>query len=502
MNERDFDEMLESVVPELPPDDIVHEVTPWRKSMNRILTGMALCTITLNFLALNDLLPTIGIILLLLGFRTLHGENGWFIGCWVLSLLRTICYFPAIMLNATIYRNAVYDTALGTTLRVVNPALQFLLIFCFWKAIKAVQEKMKTPVHAGSAVALLVWYTAFILLALVQYRGLILGIVMIVCYILIIRSLCHLSAEMEGSSYAVKTASVSISDRNLVKALVAVLAVGTVCGYLFFGSYNMDWQTEAAAQSTEITEVKDTLLALGYPEAALNDLSSEDILACKNALRVVSQEHDEPANDGREVIEVKGNTTYNSTVYDVQELHFTDVAIELPGEMPQWKIFHHFLWTVNPGFCGTESVQLWPAYRDSKGWAAAGDLTGRVLYDRDSTVYTAPFHSLAAQSYTSDSIFWGQQDVTDIFATFSLPRSGERQRGYVSYGIKETQAGWVVDAWVNYTHQKNRFQYPVLTAEENRKNSGWNDGYSFVTVQDALQFSITEGGIDLFSESN
>jgi hypothetical protein len=501
MNERDFDEMLESAVPELPPDDIVHEVTPWRKAMDRILTGMALCAITLNFLALDFLLPTIGMILLLLGFRTLRSENGWFKGCWILTLLRTICYFPAIILNATIYQSTVYDSCIGRVLHIVNPALQLLLILCLWRAIVTVQKKAGTPVHAGSAEALLVWYTALILLALVQYHGLLLGIVMIVCYILIIRSLYHLSAEMEESGYAVKASSVLISDRNLVKALVAVLTVGIVCGYLFFGSYNMDWRAEATAQSAEIAEAKDELLALGYPETALNDLSGEDLLSCKDALRVVSQERDKPVNGGREVREAEGNMTYVSTVYDVKELHLTDVAVELPGETPQWKIFHHFLWTVNPGFRGTEALQLWPAYRDSRGWAAAGELTGRVLYDKNGTVYAAPFHSIAAQSYTSDSILWGQRGVTDVFATFSLPGSGERQRGYVSYGIKETKEGELVDAWVNYTHQKSRLQYPASTAEENQKASGWSTS-SFITVQDALQFFITEDGIDLVSESN
>ncbi|MGE4354743.1 MAG: hypothetical protein AB7D36_11750, partial [Oscillospiraceae bacterium] len=282
----------------------------------------------------------------------------------------------------------------------------------------------------------------------------------------------------------------------------AVLFAGIACGYLFFGSYDMGWQPEETAQSAEITEIKDNLLALGYPESALSDLSGEDILACRGALRVVSEEHDEPVNDGREVRETGGNTTYVSTVYDVKELHLTDVAVELPGETPQWKIFHHFLWTVNPGFYGTESLQLWPAYMDSEGWAAAGDLTGRVLYDKDGTVYAAPFNSLAAESYTSESIFWGQRDVMDIFATFSMPGSGERQRGYVTYGIEETHEGWMVNAWVNYTHQKSWFQYPVSTAEENRKTSGWNDAYPFITVQDALQFFITEDGIDLLSESN
>ena len=31
MNEKDFDSMLESTMSELPPEDIVAEVTPWKK---------------------------------------------------------------------------------------------------------------------------------------------------------------------------------------------------------------------------------------------------------------------------------------------------------------------------------------------------------------------------------------------------------------------------------------------------------------------------------------
>ena len=45
--------------------------------MNRILFGMALCAITLNFLCLNYILPAVGTVLLLLGFRTLRRENRW-----------------------------------------------------------------------------------------------------------------------------------------------------------------------------------------------------------------------------------------------------------------------------------------------------------------------------------------------------------------------------------------------------------------------------------------
>ena len=81
MKEEDLDNALINSIPELPPDDIVKEVTPWRKAMNRSLVGLALTTITLNFLGLNYVLPAVGTILTLLGFRALRGENGWFKGC-------------------------------------------------------------------------------------------------------------------------------------------------------------------------------------------------------------------------------------------------------------------------------------------------------------------------------------------------------------------------------------------------------------------------------------
>ena len=503
MNEHDFDQLLSSAVPELPPDDIVHEVTPWRKAIDRILIGMALCTITLNFLTLNYILPAMGMMFMLLGFRALRNENGWFKACWVLMLLRAFCYFPTIIFNATIYQSMVYNSAFGSALSHINPVLQFLLIFALWRAIATVQKKAGAPVHASSAAALLAWYTASLLLALAQYDGLILGIIMLVCYILIIRSLYHISGEMDEIGYTMKASHVSVSDRNLVKALVVLLTAGIVCGYLFFGSYHMAWLPKESMEGTEIAKVKNELLSLGYPEAALNDLSGEDILACRNALQIVSQEQNKPINDGRQLRETEeGYSTYIRTVYDVKELRFTNVAVELPGETPQWRIFHHFLWTVNPGFSGTESLQLWPAYWDSDGWAAAGSPTGRVLYDKNNAVYTAPFHSLATEGYTSDDLLFGQRYTTDIFATFSLPENGERQRGYLSYGIAQTKEGYIINAWANYTHQKSKFQYPVLTADETQKTSGWNDSYPFITVQNALQFFFTENGIELLGEDS
>ena len=137
MNDREFDALLESAAPELPPDDVARDVTPWRRAIGNILGGSAMCSITLNFFCLNYLLPTIGVILQLLGFRPLRRENGWFRACWLLAVLRAALFLPCIVLNATIYSNAVYASSVGTALTYAMLAVQMLLFFCFWQAIRA-----------------------------------------------------------------------------------------------------------------------------------------------------------------------------------------------------------------------------------------------------------------------------------------------------------------------------------------------------------------------------
>ena len=89
---------------------------------------------------------------------------------------------------------------------------------------------------------------------------------MLGCYILILRSLFRLSREMEESGYALTPAPVRLSDEMLVRAIAALLAVGIACGYLFFGSYRMDWQPKSDSLSAEAVEIRAELLALGYPE--------------------------------------------------------------------------------------------------------------------------------------------------------------------------------------------------------------------------------------------
>lgn len=494
MDEMEFDAMLEDSVSGQPPTDIVTDVTPWRKAIKRALAGIALSAITLNFLALDYIMPAVGLILSILGFRALRRENIWFRGCWRITLIRAAIMLPLLAFNATIFQSSAQTLPVFSVLRLVTMALQVLLAFFLWRGFLAVQSKVGIKPHAGNAVALMVWYAIVCLLVLSAGAGEagFFGLIMIIAYVCIIRSLLKLSKKLDEAGYAIQTGAVRMSDRAAAVTVLAIMIIGIVCGYLFFNRYPMDWQPVSVSGDRDLAEIKAHLIELGFPEPILNDLTDADLRDCAGADRVVVQVADHPVNSGRKVRKennVDGiNHISTYTVYDVKELHLTGIGVELPGERSQWKVIHHFLWTADPGFYGTESIQLWPSYGARlQGWTSDGTFTGRVLYDREGQTFSAPYYSLGYETFTSNSIFWGQRTSTDMFAAFSMPGNGENHRGYVAYTLKETEEGWMLDSWMNYTHQMTWLQYPVVTAKEMRMSVGVNNAGAFRTIQDALQ---------------
>ncbi len=502
INEKDFETMLKKSVLDFPPDDVVEDVTPWRKAMSRVLIGIALCAITLNVWCLNYILPAVGMALSLLGFRSLRRENKWFRNCFIITVIRAAYFFPMLILNTTIIQSAIFTSQVTSVLTVANLLLLLVEFFCFWRGLRTVQRKVNLPPRAGGAVALIIWYALMYVLAVIQYNGLVIAGAMVIGYIFIIRNIYMLSKELDEAGYSIQTVSIKVTDKCIVLVLLSVLIIGCALGYLFGSSYPMDWSAVDSSEHTEVEVLKNHLMELGFPEYVLNDLTPEDIAACDGALQVVVDITDEPVNDGRTVTTEYSNGEKRhieqKTVYDVKELRITGIGVQIPGERERWIIFHHFLWTTDPGFYGTESIQLWPAYRDNAdGWASDGEVTGRVLYDKDGKIFAAPYHSLGNQTFTSNSIFWGEQTNTDVFATFSMPRQGENYRGYVAYRIAEMQDDYIISSWVNYTHQRSCLQYPAMTAMEKRMTNSWNDAGAFMTVQVALQFHSTNEGIEM-----
>ena len=487
MDEGTFDALLEESLPDEPPDSVAGGVTPWRTPLRRILVGLALNAVTFQFFGLQYCLPLAGILMELLGFRVLWRENRWFGGGWCLAWCQTVLRLVTLSVNATIWNETLYALPPLQALGYILFFLTLVKVACLWRGLRAVKEKAGLSGGSSGGV-LLVWYGVLFVMAVTGLDGWLFGIPVLVSFALILRSLWKLSGALDEAGYGIRTAPVRLSDRTLVGLLLGVLAAGILCGYGCFQCYPMDWQPDRPAAGARVEAVKADLLALGFPADVLADLTEEEILACEGALRVVSDVHEFPFNDGRQVQEVLGDTVYHRTVYDRNELRITGVAVELPGEREQWQIFHHFVWTIDPGFWGTEAVKLWNAPRNNEGWSS-GEVTGRLLYEKDGQTYTAPYYRLGQETHTYDSIFFGSHTSADVWAQFSLPREGENRRGYLTYTAREVQDGWIIDSWVDYTHQRSFFfQYPVRTAMEYRTANSFGGSGPFKTIQDALQF--------------
>lgn len=288
-NEQAFETLLAENLP-APPETVVAGVTPGHRALRRVLWGSALCTVTLQVSGLQYILPTVGLVLLLLGFRALRRENRWFCAGFRLCGAWFACAAAGLALRA-----AIAPETASSWLGYAAAALELAVFFCLWRGLDAVQRKAGLP-SGKSAAALFFWYVLLVALTFARPNvGWLFAAVILAAYLCVLRSLFRLTRVLDESGYAVRPAAVRVPDGWLAAGLTAWLAACIACGYLFGGSYAMDWT--ALPPQGAYAEERAQLAALGFPEDVFADLSEDDLAACRGALRVLPTS-DEPVDWG------------------------------------------------------------------------------------------------------------------------------------------------------------------------------------------------------------
>lgn len=457
------------------PNDVVARVNPWSFAMYEVLMGMALCTFTLNFWYLNYILPFLGMVLTLLGFRTLRRGNRWLGRCFALSAVRLGVHSLALVLDATILFETVLPPWSQYALLAADQLALFALLFCLWHGLRAAQRAAGLPPNAQGVAVLAIWYVLLLALAALSLGGWIVFIVLLVFYILVLRSLFRLSDELTEAGYLLQAAPVRISDRMLALLLSAAVLVACALGVLLGSRYAMDWQDISEAEHAQVQETREKLLALDFPEDVLDDLTAEDIALCDNAVQVIT------------------DSTYNYV--DGAKLYTTDVGVKLDGEVERWVILRHFRWADNATFCGTELLRIRAGNPSMLlGWRQGDTLSGRVLYDKNGRTYAAAYASLAQEVYSYTDFFGDRQTQCDILGAFSLPRRGESCRGYVAYSVSRLQGEYrAISSWLEYAHQSSLLQYPVQSALERQTEDTLHGNRTFGWVTEFFELWFTDG---------
>ena len=468
-DERNFENMLRESAELLPPPP-TEEVAPWRTSMLYILWGLGLTTITFNFLYLDVILPSLGAILLVLGFRILRCENGFLRWGFHLSLASLAIRSAAMILSAL-------PVDLGLTLAYVNIFLTFALYVCLWRGMIGISRSagMDKPA-APAAGALVIFYAVLMLLAYSSAAGTLLALAMLAVYFLILRNLAKLFRSLADTGYAVTAAPVRISSAALLWSyLGALLAAILLC--MFLGQrFPVELHLRDDAPQDE--QIRQELLQKGFPRSVLDDLTAEEVARMAGASAVYT-ETDGLYSDTeyREIVtdqytddpparmhyvraitktDEDGNRSYSYVyrIYDTLEQTMTSVAVELPrdGGSRRYIVIHHLNYDTQPAARYTESMTVWPAWKVENGWTRGTLCSGRLLCTRQGQEQAAALHRLAYDDGEITDIF-GTRSADSFVAQWSRPSHADSVRVYVLYDAFCTDGADVLTSYGNYICQ-------------------------------------------------
>ncbi len=289
----DFDTRLAAELGAIPPpDETVSAVMPWREAVRRIVLGLCLTCFTLEIPWLRELLPAVGTVELLLGFRVLRRNGRWFSFTYAISIGRVGLLFLNAALSATPYRH------LWLTGRVaLSIGLTLALLLGFRQALRQAAAQAGQSMPRDPLLWAACWYGALVLLALVcPQPGWLVFLGLAALFICILRSLLQVSGQLAEWGYAVHAAPVRVSAGRLRILLLTGLAVMALALSLL--SNHIPVKGEPACFSVEETAAaRQQLLKLGFPQPLLDQLPPEELatLSAANICRT-SQDRGDAAS--------------------------------------------------------------------------------------------------------------------------------------------------------------------------------------------------------------
>ena len=234
IEENGFDIWLESSVPEILPDEIVKQVTPWKKAMGQVLAGFVMTSLSLGIFYLDIILPAVGYLLSFWGFSAIFRENRWFRICGGITAVRGLLFLvkllPAEIFLELVYTKTAFLFAAGFYTYGV-----FVFLLFFWLGLRTVQKKAGITPHAKGALVLMLWYLAFYLLRMFfSYLGLLFPIALFVVYAFAVQSVANIMKELEDAGYVMDVAPTKIPKQISGTCILALFLLTELLGIFLF----------------------------------------------------------------------------------------------------------------------------------------------------------------------------------------------------------------------------------------------------------------------------
>ena len=267
-----FDALLTESADTLPPPA---DVSPWRSAMSCVVWGIALKTLTLQLLYLDYILPTLGCILLVLGFRTLRQENRALRWAYGLSIAAVVLRSAAMVL-------AALPVEEGLTLAYADMALMQATLIALWRGMVGVSRAAGAEKPSAPAAGVLAaFYAVLMALAMIGLEGWLLVLPVLAVYLVILRNLVKLSRSLEDIGYTIHAAPVRLSMTTVLWGYLGVTLAAVILAMLLGQRYPMDWQVRQDAPQDETIRAELLAARASHNAPVPSGLPSSTSTSCK-----------------------------------------------------------------------------------------------------------------------------------------------------------------------------------------------------------------------------
>ncbi|NBI68479.1 hypothetical protein D1646_17130 [Pseudoflavonifractor sp. 60] len=443
---------------QLPPElTQLEPPRPWKKPIGQICWGLALITITLNFLGLNIILPAAGTVLLWLGLRTLRRENGGFRFAYACAVLYAALRLTAVLFQATPLDHWLasligreWNTSTGPVplyYALWTVLIQLVLVLAaggLWQGLKGVFIQAGQKPRTAAAGGLVILEALMLPMALIGLEGWLLVGPILILWVCLIMSLRKVSRSLDQAGYALKAAPVRVSGGLALWLWLGLHLLMIAALPLLFSRLPTNIQMPTPVADSNST-IRAQLLELGFPE---------DILA---------------GLDDSELARFEGAYGLKKSGYRSKDDEFPDgmpeiITVEVPVRDERYG-FHtvylaYLYWTPNEASGGyMEGIQV---AQDYQGVTVRTTVPDGVLkwQDRAGNACAIPLE------------FWREADSAGrpcCYANFSLPKdvSGPME-GFLFWeampSFPETVS--VYNFSVTAAHRRSFWQYPYTLPSE------------------------------------
>ena len=374
---------------------------PFNTILLEILVALGFLNLSISFIFLDLILPLIAYGILIFNLYRLKSFDPLFKSALIVTLIKAVLFIASTSLMAgRLYLE--YDEVF-LCFTIFNLFLNLFLFLMIYEGFKKLCHKNTNT----QALAYAIWYIFLLILALINYHGLIIPLLMAVLLIVILYKTNRLFKTDLLISYDSFKAPVI-----LICVLGVSLLLGVFINYYFFASLKQDYEP---FKSQEIT-------ISGIDKKITNDLLKEDL------------DYLQEADDIKVLINGEDSIGAKSLVAQLADEKYIVHYLTFLDTYPKRNIY----------------LKVDPL-------ATAYDIHMSVLYDKDTKTYYEDIREYEK----------GENESLDF--EFSYPHNADNKRAYVAYKVsKDDELLHNEMEYLSFIHQISPFNYPFISAKDAR----------------------------------